>query len=212
MVSAVTGLFRKSLASFLIEGKEASLQSNRESNGSDIEAHSPKEKDKPIAADMMRGPNFGRIGSERRHYRESEEESERRGVDVNVKFTFDKSFLEEDPHNVAANTKLAPEESATTLSEILNNGEGRLLPRVLGQNHRQRATVSIPSPRGNKELVYFDPHQVLKCNKYICYMQRFPFSLFWRIQKRTRLESRKSLKEKNQREEEIRKRPNCSGC
>ena len=205
MVSAVTGLFRKSLASFLIEGKEASLQSNRESNGSDIEAHSPKEKDKPIAADMMRGPNFG---SERRHYRESEEESERRGVDVNVKFTFDKSYLEEEPHNVAANTK----QSATTLSEILNNGEGRLLPRVLGQNPRHRATVSIPSPRGNKELVYFDPHQVLKCNKYICYMQRFPFSLFWRIQKRTRLESRKSLKEKNQREEEIRKRPNCSGC
>ena len=208
MVSAVTGLFRKSLASFLMEGKKASLQFNRESNGSDIEAHSPKEKDKPIAADMMRGPNFGRIGSERRHYRESEEESERRGVDVNVKFTFDKSFMEEDPHNVEANTKL--EESATSLR--LDNGESRLLPRVLGQNHRQRATVSIPSPRGNKELVYFDPHQVFKRKKYICYMQRFPFSLFWRIQKRTRLESRKSLKEKNQREEEIRKRPNCSGC
>ena len=64
MVSAVTGLFRKSLASFLIEGKEASLLSNRESNGSDIEAHSPKEKETPIAADMMRGPNFGRIGSD----------------------------------------------------------------------------------------------------------------------------------------------------
>ena len=210
MVSAVTGLFRKSLASFLIEGKEASLQSNRESNGSDIEAHSPKEKDKPIAADMMRGPNFGRIGSERRHYRESEEESERRGVDVNVKFTFDKSYLEEEPHNVAANTKL--EESATSLRSRPDNGESRLLPRVLGQNPRQRATVSIPSPRRNKELVYFDPQQVFKCNKYICYMQRFPFSLFWRKQKRTRLEARKSLKEKNQREEEIRKRPNCSGC
>ena len=208
MVSAVTGLFRKSLASFLMEGKKASLQFNRESNGSDIEAHSPKEKEKPIAADMMRSPNFGRIGSERRHYRESEEESERRGVDVNVKFTFDKSFMEEDPHNVEANTKL--EESATSLR--LDNGESRLLPRVLGQNPRQRATVSIPSPRGNKELVYFDPHQVFKRKKYICYMQRFPFSLFWRIQKRTRLESRKSLKEKNQREEEIRKRPNCSGC
>ena len=156
MVSAVTGLFRKSLASFLIEGKEASLQSNRESNGSDIEAHSPKEKDKPIAADMMRGPNFGRLGSERRHYRESEEESERRGVDVNVKFTFDKSYLEEEPHNVAANTK----QSATSLRLRPDNGESRLLSRVLGQNPRQRATLSIPSPRGNKELVYFDPQQV----------------------------------------------------
>jgi len=102
---------------------------------------SRKHKNNHITADKNRDPKFFQVGS-------LENESERRGMDVNVKFTFDDSYLgeEEELNLVDVSTGRVPEQGATLdLLERTGNGKSEVTNQLL------------PSARGNKQPVYFDP-------------------------------------------------------
>jgi len=190
-VNTVTGLFRQSLASLLIESKEANLpygkeesllvkgkepnppnqkkeaklpiegneranllmEGNKKANlpagkdfhFSEVEEtnNSPQHKDNLVSTYKNGDSSFGQM-------RPSENESERRGMDVNVKFTFDDSYFGEEPDNVDVNTGQVPALSEATLD---------LLERPENGNPNREATVVLPSPRGNKQPVYFEPRQ-----------------------------------------------------
>ena len=168
-VNTVTGIFRQSLASLLVKGnkesnllvegnKEANLPAVKNINFSEIEDtnNSPEHKDNLVSTNKKRDSSFGQIGP-------SENESERQGMDVNVKFTFDDSYLGEELDNVDVNTGQVPalSEATSDLLERPGNGKETVI------NLKGEATTLLPSPRGNKQPVYFEPQQVTcKHHKY----------------------------------------------
>ena len=145
-MDTVTGLFRQSLASLLTQGKEENLPPGKEVENTNF---SRKHKNNHITSDKNRDPKFFQVGS-------LENESERRGMDVNVKFTFDDSYLgeEEELNLVDVSTGRVPEQGATLdLLERTGNGKSE----VTNQKEDTVIPVSLPSARGNKQPVYFDP-------------------------------------------------------
>ena len=158
-VDTVTGLFRQSLASLLKQGKEANLPPGKEIENTNF---SLKQKDKSITSDKSRDSKLSQVDLEKRD-RPLENESERRGMDVNVKFTFDDSYSgdsgEEELEFVDVTTRRVPEQGAATLDLLERAGNGK--SEVMNQKEDAVIPVSLPSPRGTKRPVYFDP-QVCK--------------------------------------------------
>jgi len=76
-------------------------------------------------------------------------------MDVNVKFTFDDSYLGEELDNADVNTGQVQALSEATLDLLERPGNGK--EKVT--NLKGEATVLLPSPRGNKQPVYFEPQQ-----------------------------------------------------
>ena len=148
-VKTVTGLFRQSLASILSkEGKEANLEEIEDTTYSHLKH------------------NLGttQLGWEKRDG-PLENESERRGTDVNVKFTFDDSYLGEEEAFEKVGTLRVPEEGPATDFDLGEADfeayfEGDFDLRETAENRKSNvlpSPVSLPLPRGNKQPVYFEP-------------------------------------------------------
>ena len=151
-VNTVTGLFRQSLASILRE--DANLPSVEELDSSQIEdtSYSPF-KHNLGTTDKTNDSNFRQGEDWEKRYGPLENESDRRGMDVNVKFTFDDSYLGEEEEDFAdVTTMRVPEQEPGTALDLRERAENRKI---------YFTPDSAVLPRGNNQPVYFDP-QVCK--------------------------------------------------
>ena len=104
-----------------------------------------------------------------------EKESERRGTDVNVKFTFDDSFLKEETEVTNKTATNLTENGEDVKIAVLARGQRRGILSEGGDTTsvERGEFASLPTlPRGNKLPVYFDP-QVSHFNPLL--FKTFPF-------------------------------------
>lgn len=168
-MKTVTGLFRQSLASIFREGKEANLPSETEGDPSGNEGTNfPPLKHNLGTAEK----NYSNFSQVEKREGQSETESERRGMDVNVKFTFDDSRLGEEEFADVSTPWVAEQRPAAELD--LRGKLAEVLP----------SPVSLPLPRGTKQPVYFDPQvchetETKSLTGPLCFLTSF-FTPFWR--------------------------------
>ena len=104
-----------------------------------------------------------------------EKESERRGTDVNVKFTFDDSFLKEETEVTNKTATSLTENGEDVKIAVLARGQRRgILSEGEDTTSVERGELAslLAAPRGNKLPVYFDP-QVFHFNPLS--FKTFPF-------------------------------------